>query len=376
MKIRTIVLVDYENIKPVIDIEQMPKRTCFYILGNKNSTINFEMLRQTQLYPERIIWVETEGVGRNNLDFHLAYFMGKFHEQYKRDVKLVILSKDKGYDNLIRFVVGEGRDCSRVTDVNLLKKKKYREEVVVKPAVRALISERNFDRNPDRKVEPSPASAPKVLRPDGANLLQVAVLKVKEVLDKGGKPRKLSRLKNSVKSILHPNPYKIDIDQVLSILEADSFLKVSGEYVQYIGVESEESTETIEIAAEVVEAETIAEQSPEVSADAPEPVVATPAIDASSDEAPDSTLPEEGNQNDKAVEEKAQAKPARKAAAAKTTRKRPAPAAPKSRDTTSRTRGRKKKEAVQETPVNVDYKSPDTYAREQEVAPDVYNEGQ
>jgi hypothetical protein len=370
MKIRTIVLVDYENIKPIIDIEQMPKRTCFYILGNKNSTINFEMLRQTQLYPERIIWVETEGVGRNNLDFHLAYFMGKFHEQYKHDVKLVILSKDKGYDNLIHFVVGEGRECSRVTDVNLLKKKKYRpEEVVTKPTVR-LISERN----PERNVVQASAPAPKVLRTDAANLLKVAVLKVKEVLDKGGKPRKLSRLKNSVKSILHPNPYKIDIDEVLKILQTDDFLKISGEYVQYINPESEEITETIEVEAEVVEPELVAKQAPAAEAPA---------------EAPANAIAEEAL-GDEAAEESTKEKLAPKnATEARAPRKKRAATEPKSRATTPRTGARKKKEkeAAKETPVNVDYKSPDAYneehendyppfGQEQEIAPNVYNGGQ
>lgn len=50
----------------------------------------------------KVEWVAIEGSGKNALDFHIAYFLGK--KDLEADTLHFILSKDTGYDPLIAFI--------------------------------------------------------------------------------------------------------------------------------------------------------------------------------------------------------------------------------------------------------------------------------
>lgn len=68
-------------------------------------------------------YIEIEGNGSNALDFHIAYYVGRLAAE-SADAFFHIISKDKGFDPLIKYLKGQKILCQRsasVTDIPLIK---------------------------------------------------------------------------------------------------------------------------------------------------------------------------------------------------------------------------------------------------------------
>jgi len=76
---------------------------------------------------EHVTIVSIEKQSQNNLDFHMAYCLGMFHQDISQQVEFVIYTKDTGLDNLIMFINQQGRKCKRVNNIgdNLPKEVSY-----------------------------------------------------------------------------------------------------------------------------------------------------------------------------------------------------------------------------------------------------------
>lgn len=100
-----ILLVDYENIGK-IDLAAIPAgvRVPFFF-GASQKSVPTDFLKAALRLGERFIPIDIEGQGKNALDFHIAFYLGEFLAQNPR-ARCVILSKDKGFDPLIRHLVG------------------------------------------------------------------------------------------------------------------------------------------------------------------------------------------------------------------------------------------------------------------------------
>ena len=62
-------------------------------------------------------YVEVSERGKNALDFHIAYYVGRLSER-DPEAFFHIVSQDKGFDPLIEHLRGDGRKCYRVNDVS------------------------------------------------------------------------------------------------------------------------------------------------------------------------------------------------------------------------------------------------------------------
>jgi hypothetical protein len=58
-----------------------------------------------------------QGSGKNALDFHIAYYLGKYAETDPRGV-FRIVSKDKGFDPLVEHMRAAGIDCARAENLS------------------------------------------------------------------------------------------------------------------------------------------------------------------------------------------------------------------------------------------------------------------
>lgn len=106
-------MIDFENVRNV-DVASIPSDwRVFIFVGRSQHSIPFEITRDAQQLGDRLRWIKIEGDGRNNLDFHLALYLGQFSEKH-HDSEFLILSKDKGFDPLIKHVVGLGVCCKRI----------------------------------------------------------------------------------------------------------------------------------------------------------------------------------------------------------------------------------------------------------------------
>ena len=53
-------------------------------------------------------------MGSNNLDFHIAFHLGRFHETAGSDIEFNVISNDQGFNGLINHLKKIGRKCKRV----------------------------------------------------------------------------------------------------------------------------------------------------------------------------------------------------------------------------------------------------------------------
>jgi hypothetical protein len=112
-----ILLIDYENIQG-IDLSQL-KGKDFKVrifAGNSQNKIPIELVASAQLLGSQVEWVRIEGNGPNALDFHIAYYLGGHASKDARD-EYFILSKDRGFDPLIRHMGKENIRCRRITSM-------------------------------------------------------------------------------------------------------------------------------------------------------------------------------------------------------------------------------------------------------------------
>ena len=112
-----VLLVDYENVLQV-DISEIDKESynVKIFVGASQNKIPFDLVTAAQAFGSNIEWVKIDASGKNALDFHIAYFLGKYSQTHPNQ-KFIVLSKDTGFDPLMRFLNKNGVSCSRINSL-------------------------------------------------------------------------------------------------------------------------------------------------------------------------------------------------------------------------------------------------------------------
>jgi hypothetical protein len=172
-------LIDMENLVP----DSMPglseDQTVLIFTGSRQSRISRDLVLSTQPLGKRVEWIIIEGNGKNAADFHIAFYAG-LYSAGEPDASFTILSKDTGFDPLVKHLALKGVKCRRIDDIG-------------------------------KFVKSRPASKP-------ARGADEAALKLKSHFLKCGdrnRPKKISRLKGFVK-----NFGRLDDGQVNRTIEA------------------------------------------------------------------------------------------------------------------------------------------------------------
>jgi hypothetical protein len=108
-----ILLVDYENVGR-IDLSAIPGgvRVPFFF-GASQKSVPTDFLKAALKLGDRFLPIDIEGQGKNALDFHIAFYLGEMLAATPKAM-CVILSKDKGFDPLVKHLVGRGFHVRRV----------------------------------------------------------------------------------------------------------------------------------------------------------------------------------------------------------------------------------------------------------------------
>lgn len=118
------VLVDFENIQPknIGLLSGAPYKIKVFV-GTNQGKIPLEMVRALQVLGPDAEYIQIEGSGRNALDFHIAYYLGRLATE-SPGAQLHVISKDKGFDPLIKYLNTQEIACQRwtsITDIPLAK---------------------------------------------------------------------------------------------------------------------------------------------------------------------------------------------------------------------------------------------------------------
>lgn len=114
-----ILFVDYENVQQIdLDFIKKEDLSTMIFVGKSQKKIPFEVVQKAQQLGRLITWYQIEGQGSNALDFHIAFLLGKLTaEDNGKSTEYIILSKDKGFDPLLRYLQKEKYNCHRINSL-------------------------------------------------------------------------------------------------------------------------------------------------------------------------------------------------------------------------------------------------------------------
>ena len=116
-KNKTWFFIDYENVPyKLSDIIQYPAEKYFLFVGRKQNLQVKEEIKKTK----QIEIIQIEGNGKNNLDFHLSYYLGLKNTVASQEIQFKVFTKDKGFLHLLQFINKTGRICEPVFELPFL----------------------------------------------------------------------------------------------------------------------------------------------------------------------------------------------------------------------------------------------------------------
>lgn len=190
---RKVVYIDYENL-PGVHIEDVEGTKFLIFIGENQKKIPTDTIVRMQPLGERVEWISISGVGRNALDFHIAYYLAKYHTN--NTVTHYILSKDAGYDPLIKHVVKFGQRVKRIITL---------EEIKEKPVL-------------------APELAQKYAK----------VLEILKKQDKTRRPKIRKTLASSIETLFQGQVSKEDTDLLIEHLFRERFIEEKSKRIAYL----------------------------------------------------------------------------------------------------------------------------------------------
>lgn len=105
--------VDYENVGSLEGLKLADYERVFVFCGPKNPRVKLGTPPANEFCRVELIGVTT--AGPNNLDFHLAFHLGRFHEIADKSVMFHIVSSDGDFNGLVNHLKKIGRSCKKVS---------------------------------------------------------------------------------------------------------------------------------------------------------------------------------------------------------------------------------------------------------------------
>ncbi|HEU4709215.1 MAG TPA: PIN domain-containing protein [Methylophilaceae bacterium] len=187
-----LLLVDFENVQQ-LDLSGLHDNLAVKVfIGAHQSKLPTDLVKAAQLLGPRLEWVQIEGNGTNALDFHIAMQLGRILETAK-STECWVLSKDKGFDPLLKYMEKLGLKCHRIN---------------------------SFMEMGSRPVD---SNDPTYLR----------VMEILTKLDKRNRPRKLKTLMQHISAMFQKRLSQHEIDKVVDIMFANKKISETNNVLSY-----------------------------------------------------------------------------------------------------------------------------------------------
>jgi hypothetical protein len=113
------VLIDFENVQPK-DLSRLAggRFKVLVFIGENQGRIPVELAKALQAMGQNAEYVQISGMGHNALDFHIAFHLGELASKFPGS-DFHVISKDKGFDPLIRHLSKRGIKVRRSRDVEM-----------------------------------------------------------------------------------------------------------------------------------------------------------------------------------------------------------------------------------------------------------------
>jgi hypothetical protein len=191
-----LLLVDFENVQQV-DLSRLDETFRIIVfVGTNQKNIPFDLVNNAQKLGSRLEWRKVEGNGTNALDFFIACQLGQVLENSKQ-LHCIVLSKDKGFDPLLKYLNKNGLKCKRINSL----------------------------------LELDPKAATAAATADEPNYKRV--LDNLGKLEKKQRPRKLNTLSQHISSIFQKKITQKDIDRIIDLLFANKLISETNNTITY-----------------------------------------------------------------------------------------------------------------------------------------------
>jgi len=214
-----ILLVDFENVQK-LDLALIPAYADVRIfVGASQAKVPMPLVMQAQSLGERLEWIRIDGQGSNALDFHIAFYLGEYVAA-ARSAHYVILSRDKGFDPLVRHLKARGLNVARVSTLA--------DAFAGGPPVR---SARRAPAAPAARASHAPARAAQPAPPADPHVARALALLMKA--DKARRPRTRARLVAQVASYFPKRLGEADVEALVGQLFADGRISEANGRLSY-----------------------------------------------------------------------------------------------------------------------------------------------
>ena len=188
-----LLLVDFENVQQV-DLARLDDSFQIIIfVGAAQKSIPIELVTNAQKLGSRIEWQRVDANGSNALDFFIACQLGRVLEKSPQR-QCIVLSKDKGFDPLLRHLNKTGLKCKRLNSL----------------------------------LELDPKAA---VQPEEPNYKRV--IEVLSKSEKKSRPRKRKTLSQHISSIFQKKLPQAEVDRLIDILFANKMISETNDAITY-----------------------------------------------------------------------------------------------------------------------------------------------
>ena len=107
--------IDFENCTNLPHIKINNQDRLFIFLGQHQKLLHIDFVQKLLDLNKKVLiqLIQISGMGKNNLDFHIAFEMGVQQGIANEYTIFCVISKDKGFDQLINSINEKGRKCKR-----------------------------------------------------------------------------------------------------------------------------------------------------------------------------------------------------------------------------------------------------------------------
>lgn len=219
---RRYVLVDFENVQPS-SLGALKAGDCHVMVfaGQHQTRVDLGLAQALQPFGTHAQYIQIVGSGKDALDFHIAFYIGKLAAEHPSS-NFTIVSKDTGFDPLIKHLSKLGIACKRVATLPGASVKMPAAKDASKDASKLVL--KVAKRAPAKKATGKKVAAPPRLQEVVERLAGM----------KHARPRTVKTFRSSLGSF-NPPFVEAEIDAMLKALQARGVLVVEGTKIAYPG---------------------------------------------------------------------------------------------------------------------------------------------
>jgi len=193
-----LLLVDFENVQQVELASLDDSYHVIIFVGADQKSVPFELVTRAQQLGSRVEWQKIAGNGSNALDFFIAFQLGRVFDKAPRP-ECLVLSKDKGFDPLVRYLNANEMKCRRISSLAELHHKTV------------------------AAVSAPPTEDSKLRR----------VVEVLGKLEKRGRPRKRKTLSQCISAMFQKKISQQEVDRLISAMLYDGLISETNNTITY-----------------------------------------------------------------------------------------------------------------------------------------------